>query len=220
MIVYLRVDWQDAEAAARAKLQAERDDMKKQQESNKDDDDDDDDDEIELLFNTNTAYWYWLCGFALLPFMHRYYFKLYNVDAPPGVAAKMIRGWPGPFKYSMFWFILRCITLNYFLLGWILDAMMMSSLNTYASEAEAERIEEWRQKTRTFFETEIDRLRDENVQGTRRAIGRFLMYPIDDPDDWPWSNAREFLEADFEQFKEPSPAHSKLLLLPHRFHLK
>jgi len=202
MIVYLRVDWQDAEAAARAKLQAERDDMKKQQESNKDDDDDDDDDEIELLFNTNTAYWYWLCGFALLPFMHRYYFKLYNVDAPPGVAAKMIRGWPGPFKYSMFWFILRCITLNYFLLGWILDAMMMSSLNTYASEAEAERIEEWRQKTRTFFETEIDRLRDENVQGTRRAIGRFLMYPIDDPDDWPWSNAREFLEADFEQFKE------------------
>jgi len=207
MGVYSRVCWQDAEAAARAKLQAERDEMKKQQESNKDDDDDDDDDddEIELLFDTSTAYWYWLLGFAGLAFMHRYYFKLYNVDAPPGVAVKMIRGWPGPFKYSMFWFIVRCITLNYFILGWIMDALFMSSLNAYASEAEAERIEEWRQNTRTFFETEIQRLTDDVVQSEqklRAQVGKFLMFPIDDVDDWPWSNAREFLEADFEQFKE------------------
>jgi len=171
---------------------------------NDDDDDDDDDDAIVQVFDTTTAYWYWLLGFWGLPFMHRYYMKMYNFDSPPLVSAKIVVGWHAPFNSSMFWFIVRCMTFNYLLLGWILDALAMNSLNNQASEYEIERIEAWLAATNKNFISEIKRLSHNTVMENnpiRSMIGKFLLYPIDDVDDYPWSNSREYLEADYDIFK-------------------
>ena len=199
-----RFGLQEAEAAARAKIQAERDDMKK----NKGGDGGDDEEGAEVivqLWDTSTCYWYWLLGFVGLPFVHRFHLKLYNVDSPPGVGQKAIATWHGPFKSSMFWFLVRCVTLNYGLLGWILDGLQMNALNDFASEAEKERIEEWTAATNQMYLDEIERLTHQNLVDSgdllRLMIGKFLLYPITDEDDFPWSNSREFLEADYAQFK-------------------
>lgn len=198
-------DAQEAEAAARAKIQAERDDMKKSKGGDEGGGDEEGEEVIVQLWDTSTCYWYWLLGFVGLPFVHRIHLKLYNVDSPPGVGPRAITTWPAPFKFSMFWFVLRCLTLNYGLLGWILDGLQMNALNDMASEAEKERIELWTEATNQFFLDEIERLSHnmlvENGENLRLMIGKCLLYPIDDVDDFPWSNSREFLEEDYEQFK-------------------
>lgn len=158
------------------------------------------------MWDTGTCYWYWALGLVGLPFVHRIHLKLYNIDSPPGVGSKAIVTWPGPFKFSMFWFIVRCLTLNYGLLGWIRDGLQMNALNDTASKAEKERIEEWTAATDQNFRDEIERLTHQNLvesgDNLRLMIGKFLLYPIVDEDDFPWSNSREFLEKDYEQFRE------------------
>ena len=104
-------DLKIAEQARKDKIQAERDEMKKMAQKDKEGDgnEDDGDDEIIQLFDTTTAYKYWIFGLVGLTFLHRYYFKLYNVDAPLGMSAKSIQAWPAPFRFSIFWFIFRCL---------------------------------------------------------------------------------------------------------------
>ena len=206
-------DLKIAEQARKDKIQAERDEMKKMAQKDKEGDgnEDDGDDEIIQLFDTTTAYKYWIFGLVGLTFLHRYYFKLYNVDAPLGMSAKSIQAWPAPFRFSIFWFIFRCLTLNYFLVGWILDAVRMNSLNDEASVAEKERIEAWTEDTYNNFCDEIERLLHENVlakagsgdqkEKMRLIIGKVLLYPHLNRDDFPWSNSREFIEEDFAKFK-------------------
>jgi hypothetical protein len=65
-----------------------------------------------------TAYKLWILGpLCCMPFLHNIYFKCWYE------------------KY----FVLRCCTLNYFFVGWILDGLTMSDLNQTASDNDKQR---------------------------------------------------------------------------------
>ncbi len=109
----------DEERLEKERLEADRAEMKRQaKRSNQDNDSGSDE---QLLFETSLAYKYWMVGLLILfPCLHRCYFKDWN---------------------SGKWFVLRVITFNYALIGWILDGPTMKSINESSSKLEKERIE-------------------------------------------------------------------------------
>jgi hypothetical protein len=77
------------------------------------------------------------------------------------------------------WAILRLITLNYFLVGWIIDGCLLDALNTLASKYELERIEAAKVRREAYLMAEVDRIA--NLSDWKKVIAAFLEYPANDP---------------------------------------
>ena len=118
-----------------------------------------------LLFDTALAYKYWAIGAVVLfPCLHRFYLKDWRC---PGLR---------------WWLLLRVATLNYGMLGWVLDGLSIGSLNEEASRLEQERID----STFDALCNEQDRIRAQlATPGMTRNIIWALSYPLDTtPADW------------------------------------
>jgi cell division protein FtsB len=176
----------EAEIAQREKIQAERDEMKEKQRAEKkaaggDEDDEDDADEVDLLFDQVRARLYWGLGLVGVPFAHRIYFK----------------GW-----YEGWFFVLRCVTLNYFYVGWIIDGLALDTVNQVASEAEVERRQVAIDKRKEHLDSEISRIESLMLDPQIMKLSVFLSYPTK---DFPCMYSRQVLENQYNKFKAENP---------------
>ena len=118
-LTYAKQKRLDEERLEKERVEADRAEMKRRAKRSTQDNDTEKDEP--LLFDTSLAYKYWIVGlFMLFPCLHRCYFKDWN---------------------SGKWFVLRVVTFNYVLIGWILDGPTMKSINESSSKLEQERIE-------------------------------------------------------------------------------
>jgi len=193
----------EEEVARKAKIQAERDEMKRKQgKGSTDDNNQAGDHEVILLFDPFTIQKLWLLGFVGMPFIHRIYLKTYSFETPPFIPKKEMEKWRFPFCRSWFWFVIRCISLNYFLLGWISDLFLVSQLNKVASEWENERIKAKKIACYQKLKSEIARV--SVMQGASNNLvlaGRFIIYPQNNLELLPCSKTRQYLEGKLLQFQ-------------------
>ena len=128
-----------------------------------------------------TAYKLWMLGPLVgMPFLHNIYFK----------------GW-----YEKY-FVLRCCTLNYLLLGWAWDGLCMPDLNQTASDKDKERddnyaivVEEELNRIETMLQRVQANDEDDPLEWNLK-LGQALSYP--DPDGrWnPLFTTKKFLESE------------------------
>ena len=164
----------DEENLAKERIEAERAEMKKQAQNSSREGEDGDSDE--MMFDTPTAYKYWILGLLTgMPFLHRFYFKDWNNGK---------------------WFLLRIVTFNYVLVGWIFDGLTMKAINLANSGKEMERIHGLVE----YLEGEMARIKEQrDSPGWKRNLIQIVSFPLlkQTPSHW----SIEFLKSKIEDIE-------------------
>ena len=152
---------QDAEDAIKKKIQAERDEMaaKNAAENDKNDDDEDDDenDDVPLIFDASFVLKLWCSGPLTLGMGHRIYLK--------------------DWRNGSIVFVLRLLSCNMLMLGWLTDGVRLEGLNRHASALEREAKIKVPTDKLAYLRTEKVRVESIPLSPLKQYISVILAYP-------------------------------------------